>query len=68
MRMAVKPFTPPLFGWVRVRNIVIYHLPHVGSGLMIMAVVMLAMVLKRGGRRGGRSEIEATAEAGATIV
>ena len=47
MRMAVKPFTPPLFGWVKMRNIVIYHLPHYGSALILGAITALGITTRR---------------------
>lgn len=47
MRMVVKPFTPPLFGFVRIHNISIYHLPHVGSILILSSVLALALAARR---------------------
>ncbi len=40
MRYAVKPFTPPLIGIVKVHKITIYHLPHAGSVLFGMATAL----------------------------
>lgn len=37
MRTVVKPFTPPLVGVVKVSKITIYHLPHLGSVLFVLA-------------------------------
>ncbi|MAG30217.1 MAG: hypothetical protein CL908_04885 [Deltaproteobacteria bacterium] len=50
MRMAVKPFTPPLFGWVKIHKIAIYHLPHIGSALMLGALGSLLLSFRRGKR------------------
>ncbi len=35
MRTIMKPFTPPLFGWISIRRIRIYHMPHLGSFLIL---------------------------------
>ncbi|MFQ6616587.1 MAG: hypothetical protein ACE5HZ_07465 [Fidelibacterota bacterium] len=37
MRTVVQPFTPPLIGVVKVSKITIYHLPHLGSALFVLA-------------------------------
>lgn len=40
MRYAVKPFTPPLIGVVRIHRITIYHVPHVGFVLFGVAITL----------------------------
>lgn len=47
MRYAVKPFTSPLVGIVRVHKITIYHLPHVGFLLFGGAVVLTLLAVRR---------------------
>lgn len=48
MRYAVKPFTPPLIGIVKVHKITIYHLPHAGSILFGAATVLTLYAAWRG--------------------
>jgi hypothetical protein len=53
MRMAVKPFTPPLFGWVKIHKIAIYHLPHIGAVLLVGALASLIVGIRRGNKAEG---------------
>lgn len=56
MRTTVKPFTPPLFGVIRMHRIRIYHLPDAGSLMMIGGCVALAWSSRRPKRRGAKGE------------
>lgn len=47
MRYAVKPFTPPLVGIVRVHKITIYHVPHAGFLFFGGAVVLTLFAVRR---------------------
>ncbi len=47
MRQAVTPFTPPLFGWLNIHRITIYHVPHIGSFLLIGAAASLCLSLRK---------------------
>lgn len=47
MRYAIKPFTPPVVGIVKVHRITIYHLPHVGTLLYLGAILLTAYTVKR---------------------
>lgn len=43
----IEPFTPPVIGYIKVGRMVTYHLPHVGSLLLILAGVLLFLAYKQ---------------------
>ena len=43
----VEPFTPPVIGLKKVGTLTTYHLPHIGSFLLIAAAVFLAFAYKK---------------------
>jgi hypothetical protein len=45
----VEPFTPPVIGIVKVGTLTTYHLPHIGSLLLISAGVLLVFAYKNKG-------------------
>ncbi|MDP7033198.1 MAG: hypothetical protein QF752_01765 [Planctomycetota bacterium] len=43
LRMIVKPFTPPLVGYIKMGKITICHLPDTGSYLVVTAAFLVAL-------------------------
>jgi copper chaperone NosL len=37
----IEPFTPPVIGWKKIGTLMTYHLPHIGSFLLVGAGVLL---------------------------
>jgi hypothetical protein len=52
LRGYVKPFTPPIIGWVTVGGkITVYHWPYIGSILFLVATLLITVLLIRSRRR-----------------
>lgn len=43
----IEPFTPPVIGVKKIGNMLTYHLPHVGSFLLVAAGILLIVAYKK---------------------